>query len=523
MLCSETLSMETGTPSNSGKMFPLGRLNLIRDPTRIDHLIEQASPLILTSLIVFVIIHGLMLIQLSNGGSDLVSADIPKSLMLLQGENPYSVNPWASPYPPLLLLVDSGIIRTASLFNPQSSIDAISQNIRIAGLFADATVAILIYLYLRRKTSSPLTPLISAGLFVTLPALSISPLYFFHSDTFGYPILATSLVALAARRYLIGTSLLATATIFKIHPILALPLIMVWQARNRGPRATIPSIISTSTILTVGLLLPLTIPGYAQSVLGFNLANNGNETTLSTTLGLVNNILPRQVQITPSTLLANQAWIAVTLALYTIIVRTVWARARSLETTDIILLGLLAWLIPLKIEYTHYVAWSIIPVLMRGRMKQTIPVLGLLQLGDALSYWSWWPSISPLPGIDSFYGLLTASAVYRAVGLVTLGFIFYSLRARTRAAPPTTLEENRLLFLQKTTTETYSVRAVIPDPSSSAEPAESQLQRSAYPSALPAQNLAEAPWQRESFHAQPRGQGLSEEEEMILSKAALDE
>src|SRR5213083_2285680 len=102
-------------------MFPLGRLRLIRDPTRIDHLIEQASPLILTSLIRFVIIHGVMLIQLSNGGSDLVSADIPKSLMLLQGENPYSVNPWASPYPPLLLLVDSGIIRTASLFNPQST------------------------------------------------------------------------------------------------------------------------------------------------------------------------------------------------------------------------------------------------------------------------------------------------------------------------------------------------------------------------------------------------------------------
>src|SRR5438093_13600144 len=97
MLCSETLSMETGTPSNSGKMFPLGRLNLIRDPTRIDHLIEQASPLILTSLIVFVIIHGVMLIQLSNGGSDLVSADIPKSLMLLQGETPYSVDPWRAP------------------------------------------------------------------------------------------------------------------------------------------------------------------------------------------------------------------------------------------------------------------------------------------------------------------------------------------------------------------------------------------------------------------------------------------
>ena len=430
-------------------MFSLGLLRLVQSFTRFDPLLDRASPLVLTSLIIFVIAHGIMLIQLSNGGSDLVSADIPKSLMLLQGQNPYSVNRWASPYPPLLLLVDSGIIQTASLLNPQSSIDAISQNIRTAGLLANATVAILIYRYLRRKTASPLTPLISAGLFLTLPALSISPLYFFHSDTFGYPILAASLVALAARRYLIGTSLLATATIFKIHPILALPLIIVWQARNRGPRATIPSMLSTSTILTLGLLLPLTIPGYAQSVLGFNLSNNGNETTLDTTLGLVNNILPEQLQITPSTLLANQVWIAITLALYTIIIRMVWTRGRRLNTTDIILLGLVAWLIPLKIEYTHYAAWAIIPVLMRGRIKQTIPVLGLLQLGDTLSYWTWWPNTSPLPGLDSFYGLLTASIVYRTLGIVALGFVLYSLREKTHSAPPVAVDgEPSQLFVE---------------------------------------------------------------------------
>ncbi len=428
-------------------MFSLGRLRLIRHLSRTDYLIDRASPLFMAGVIVFVIIRGLMLIQLSNGGSDLVSADIPKSLMLLQGQNPYSVNPWASPYPPLLLLVDAGIIRLASLFNPQFSIDAISQSIRTAGLLANASVALLIYLYLRRKTRNHLTQLLSAGLFLTLPALSISPLYFFHSDTFGYPILATSLVALAASRYLIGTSLLATATIFKIHPILALPLIIVWQARNRGLGATLPSIISTGAILTVGLLLPLAVPGYAQSVLGFNLGNNGSSTTLSNTLSLFNNILPGQLQITPSTLLANQVWTAITLALYTIIIRTVWTRGRSLNTTDIILLGLVAWLIPLKIEYTHYAAWAIIPVLMRGRIRQTIPVLGLLQLGDTLSYWTWWPNTSPLPGLDSFYGLLTASIVYRTLGIVALGFVVYSLREKTHGAPPVAVdgEPSRLL------------------------------------------------------------------------------
>src|SRR2546430_16487030 len=162
-------------------MLSVDRLRLLRNQSKIGVLIGRSSPLFMAGVIIFVIIHGIMLIQLSNGGSDLVSADIPKSLMLLQGQNPYSVNRWASPYPPLLLLVDSGIIQTASLLNPQSSIDAISQNIRTAGLLANATVALLIYLYLRRKTASPLTPLISAGPFLTLPALSISPLDFFHS------------------------------------------------------------------------------------------------------------------------------------------------------------------------------------------------------------------------------------------------------------------------------------------------------------------------------------------------------
>src|SRR5437870_11192480 len=137
--------------------------------------------------------------------------------MPLRSQNPSFVNLWASPYPPLLLLVDSGIIQTASLLNPQSSIDAISQNIRTAGLLANATVAILIYRYLRRKTASPLTPPISAGLFLTLPALSISPLHFFHSYTFGAPILATPPVPLPSRRYTLGTSLLASPKTFHIH------------------------------------------------------------------------------------------------------------------------------------------------------------------------------------------------------------------------------------------------------------------------------------------------------------------
>ncbi len=88
-------------------MLSVGRLKLHPDAERINLLLNQASPIILTGLISLVIFHGYLLIEESNGGSDLVSADIPKSLMLLNGQNPYSTQPWASPYPPLLLLTVS--------------------------------------------------------------------------------------------------------------------------------------------------------------------------------------------------------------------------------------------------------------------------------------------------------------------------------------------------------------------------------------------------------------------------------
>src|SRR2546430_8720798 len=116
-------------------MLSLGRLKLQPSTQRINLLLKQTSPIILSSLISLVIFHGYLLIQQSNGGSDLVRADIPKTLMILNGQNPYSTQPWASPYPPLLLLTVSGIIQFNGLFTSQYSISLISQQLRLAGLF----------------------------------------------------------------------------------------------------------------------------------------------------------------------------------------------------------------------------------------------------------------------------------------------------------------------------------------------------------------------------------------------------
>jgi hypothetical protein len=421
-------------------MFTPGRLRTVRYPAKFERILNRVSPVILAGLILFTIVNGLTLIPLSNGGGDLVSADIPKSLMLLHGQDPYAVQPWASPYPPLLLLVDGGIIRLSTLFTIAPTVSIISQDVRMAGLVADAVVALTIYLYLRKNTSNPAIPLVSAGLFLTLPALSVSPLYFFHSDVFGYPILAMSIVALAANRYLIGTSLLATAAVFKIHPLLAIPLVLVWLARTRGARILALSLASVASILGLGLVAPLALPGYAGSILGFNLSNQGSGTNLSTVLALTNNIVPQGLQIAPTPLLVNQAWIASTVALFTIVAAVVWSKAGSLSGIDVVLLGLLVWLVPLKIEYTHYVAWAIIPILMRGQIKLTIPVLGMLQVADTLSYWSWWPSTSPFPGVNPADGLALAGILYRALGLAALGAVLFSLRNRSPLLVPVQVE-----------------------------------------------------------------------------------
>jgi hypothetical protein len=411
-------------------LFSLGRLKLQPNSERVNLLLTQASPVILTSLISLVIFHGYILIQESNGGSDLVSADIPKSLMLLNGQNPYSTQPWASPYPPLLLFTVSGIIRLTGLFAAQSSLDLISQQLRLVGLLANALVALIIYRAIRARTSNPLESLIPASLFLTIPAMSTSPLYFFHSDTFGYPLLALSILALASRRYFLGTTLLATATVFKIHPILALPLVILWLVRTRGLRSTIPSIASASIITTLGLALPLTISGYQQSLLGFNLSNAGNGQTFSTVINQLNGLLPQILQITPSQYAYNQIWIIATAALFTAILGTVWTRARSLSPIDVALLGLLAWLIPLRIVYTHYLVWAIVPFLMRGKLKQAILISGLLQLADTLAYWASTPGVSPVPGFQTLYGPVLVSAITRLVGATALILVLNSLRRK---------------------------------------------------------------------------------------------
>ena len=362
-----------------------------------------------------------------------MGADIPKSMMLMAGQNPYSSNPWASPYPPFLLAVVGGIIRLTSgntILGPDT-IGLISRNVRMTGLVADASVALLVFLTLRARRVSGLSALVPPALFLALPSISLSPYYWFNSDVLGYPILAASVLALVLGRYFLGSVLLATATIFKIHPILAIPLVLAWLVKRRGITKSLPTIITTASILSFGLVAPAVLPGYLGSVMGFNLSSGfGGGTSSFTMMNLLYAILPSVFHLSLPTSVENQVWLATTAALFAAAVGIVWSRARDLSPVDIVAIGLLVWLIPLRQIYTHYLVWAIVPVLMRGRLRQTLMVGSLLELANTMSSWSWDLPPDPFPVLVSAYGFFVTSLVYLSVSLTALVFIMREIGAR---------------------------------------------------------------------------------------------
>src|SRR6266700_6088962 len=139
----------------------------------LDDLVDKYSPLILSGLIALTTFQKLALILHTDGGGDLLGADIPKSMMLIAGQNPYSSNPWASPYPPFLLAILGGIIRvtSGSVTLTPDTIGLISRNVRMAGLVADAIVALLVFFTLRTRGFSGLSALVPSAVFLALPSI----------------------------------------------------------------------------------------------------------------------------------------------------------------------------------------------------------------------------------------------------------------------------------------------------------------------------------------------------------------
>jgi hypothetical protein len=399
---------------------------LHRSYADLDSFVNKYAPVILCGLLAATTFQKLSLILHTDGGGDLLGADIPKSMMLIAGQNPYSSSPWASPYPPFLLAIVGSIIRvtTGSIVPTPETMGLISRNVRMTGLLADAIVALLIFVTLRTRGFSGLSALVPSAIFLALPSISLSPYYWFNSDVLGYPILAGSVLALVRRRYFVGSVLLAIGTIFKIHPILAIPLLLIWLVRRQGIPKSLPIIVTSGSILVIGLVVPSVLPGYLGSVLGFNLSSGfGGGTASFTMMNLLYAIFPSVLNLSLATVVENQVWLVVTAALFVAVLGIVWSRARQIGPIDVLALGLFVWLIPLRQIYTHYLVWAIVPFLMRGRLRQTLVVGSLLELANTMSSWSWNLPPDPFPELSTPLGFFVTSLVYFSVSLTALFFI----------------------------------------------------------------------------------------------------
>ncbi len=418
-------------------MFSLGILR--RQKQSLEYaelLLTRASPAIFMGLLVLAAAEKYLLVLRSDGGGDLLGADIPKSLMLLKGENPYSTRPWAAPYPPFFLILLGGIIRltTVNALSNQIPEALISRNVMVAGILADLFTALLIFLTLRARGTSGFQLLVPTGLFLLLPSISITPYFFFHSDVFGYTILAGSLLAYEKRYNTLGSVLLALSAIFKVHPLLAIPLVMVWLVKRNGLKRTIPSIFGVSIIGGAGLLAPLLLPGYSSTLLGFNLSTGfGNGTGSFSIMDLFYGVLPSSLNVSLDPFTLNQLWVLATVALFVMALGYVWLHARTLSGVDVVLIGLLAWLIPLRQLYTHYIVWAMVPFLARGRVLQSVIAGGLLELANTMAVWSWNIPPNPVPAMNTIYGFFATSLVYLALNLTALVSV---VRTHTRASLP---------------------------------------------------------------------------------------
>lgn len=375
-----------------------------------------------------------MVISSFDGGWELQNAYVPKTLTFLRGQDPYSTQPYAAPYPPLMFVVLGGIVKLATLGSVPalSQVSLIGWDLRVASLVADLLLAVVVFYALRFQNVSGLRSLIPPGIYLLSPGLTYSYYVWFHADVFGYLILGFSLLAFVTNRILVGASLLSLAVAFKLQPILSVLLIIAWAARKYGVYRSLPTILSSAGIMCVGIVLPLFLAGYSDTIIGFNLSyGSANPMASFTLMNLFNGLLPTLFGLSFSTLQVNQIWIGATAALAICALGVVWTRGDRLNPVHVVLLGLLFWLIPLRTLYPYYLIWAFVPFLFIGNVRHVIVLAVMFEALNTLANWSWNVQPNPYPQMASVYGYFVTSLAFAAWGIAGAFFLFRTMKDRS--------------------------------------------------------------------------------------------
>lgn len=322
-----------------------------------------------------------------DGGND-VLCDVEKTLMVLQGLNPYSISAWKSPYPPFYFIVTGGILEVGTGFNAVGSpVTLLVFTLRYAALMFDLVIGLIIYLTLLKKIGKGFYTLLSLGLYLFVPSISSSEIVYeqwFHGDTFGYFFVALAVFFFVSKRYSLGSVFLGLSVIFKIHTVLALPLLATWFYRNKTGFMRNTAILGA--VVFVGLVLPIVlVPDCYGVLVGFNTSAIPHFSYSASLFNLFYAVLPTFFQISVPLSTINLIWIMSTFALLVTMSWIVWRNYDKLDPVDIIVIGVIVWLLPLRQLPVHYLNWFIIPFLMRGRLMETLLIVSI-QEGASLIF-----------------------------------------------------------------------------------------------------------------------------------------
>lgn len=372
-------------------------------------------------LFAFAFLVKLLIIFSTDGGFDISLADLPKTVMFIEGSNPYSVSSWAAPYPPFYFVVFSGILLVSSGFNLARPVAELIFALRFIALLFDVATGFVIYITLIHKKIGNFKALAILAFYF---CISTECQFWFHGDAFGYFFIALAAFFFVSERYSLGSLFLGLSVIFKIHPFLSLFPVVIWFYRKRVGFSR--NVIILCLTVFLGLFLPVMfIPHSFEVLVGYN-----SSTRPLYTCSLFNffyNVLPIFYQQNVPLSLINTVWIIATFGMLFLVSFIVWRSYERIELIDALILGLVAWILPLRQVLNYYLIWFMIPFLMKGNLLENFSITSLQGMAVFVATFGWadfkgW-NIPPSPNAALIF--FAVAVLYTICGFLIMFFILF--------------------------------------------------------------------------------------------------
>ncbi len=297
------------------------------------------------------------------------SVDVQKIAYFASGVSPYSSNPWAAPYPPFFFVVWAGVylFLKSILFEPAS----LDLGIRVVSALVVILTSFVIYHAVRTRESKNFSMSIAA---IFLSLACVADLLPLNGDSFGLlMVAAASSSFLRSKKSSLGVALLSAGFAFKIHPALAL-ILVVTTSFLISRRLFLKNFTVAFSVIVALFFVPIALIPDAEDVVFSYTANTLQLYSFSVYSGILDLSDHFEPEIFVSLSQGLNFAFLVSLIATTAFLCCALLRFRifgSAKPVDVLCLGAMIWLIILKQLLQHYAMWAFIPLLVAGRWKSS--------------------------------------------------------------------------------------------------------------------------------------------------------